>query len=299
MYLRCVLILCLLLSGCSVKFVYNNADRLIRWEVSDYVRFNAAQRDYYDAEIATLLYWHRTTQLQSYAAFLEEFAAALPQGMSATDLQGYFARAEAFGDVLEQRLIPIAVQILLSLDTRQFEQLPEKLSKGNLKFAEDEIGKTREESQIRWAREVRDAFQRFSGRMTSEQWTQLQSMAKGYEPHLVLWMEYRERWQTALIELLNAQMAPAQFAEEFAALSRNREAFYGEFGPVFEANEAAGTEVAVWLLNSLTQRQQIRLMESLRDLAQDFRELAAEAPAQPPQGSTCLIPLRDCAGGAS
>ena len=291
-----LLLCCVSLTGCSVKFVYNNADRLVRWEVSDYVRLNAEQRVYFDAELATLLYWHRTTQLLEYAEFLEGFAAAVPRGFTASQLRAYFDQAEDLGERLEQRMLPIAVQILLSLDDTQREQLPAKLAEGNEEWGEDEIGKTTAQAQLRWAKEVRDGFQRFSGRMTRGQWEQLQVMAQNYQPHLVLWMEYRDRWQQALLNLLQADLEPAAFAAAFVQLSNDREAYYGEFGPVFAANEAAGTDIAVWLLANLTERQQDRLIETLTDFAQDFRELAAEAAPQPPPPATCLVPLRDCSG---
>ncbi len=283
-------------SGCSIKFAYNNADRFIRWETSDYVRMNSAQRSYFDAEIATLLYWHRTTQLLDYAQFCDEFAAAVAGGITNEQWQRFTSRGEAYGDVLEARMIPIAVQILLSLDARQRERLPRNLAQVNKEFAEDELGKTPEQARLRWTKELRDFFQRFAGRMTSEQWQQVQRLASGYQPYLEAWVAYRERWQSALLGLLDQQLEPAAFAGEFARLSAARESYYGEFGPVFDANEVIGTDIGLWLLNNLTARQQTKLVESMADLAQDFRELAAEAAPAPPAPAVCLYPLRDCPG---
>ena len=61
-----ILALSLLTSGCGVKLAYNNADRLARWWVSDYIDMTRDQRDYFDASTSEIMFWHRTTQLAIY-----------------------------------------------------------------------------------------------------------------------------------------------------------------------------------------------------------------------------------------
>ena len=44
----------LLGSGCSIKMLYNNADRLARWAVNDYIKMTDEQEAYFTAEIDVL-----------------------------------------------------------------------------------------------------------------------------------------------------------------------------------------------------------------------------------------------------
>jgi hypothetical protein len=66
---------------------------------------------------------------------------------------------------------------------------------------------------------------------------------------------------------------------------------------VTEANQRLMQRVSIWLINSLDENQQARMVERLSDLAEDFRELAQQ-PLRSPRGMPppCLV---DCAGSGS
>ena len=131
---------------------------------------------------------------------------------------------------------------------------------------------------------------RFSGRLTREQKAYLNAQSVRYVPQFELWAEYRERWQADLMDLLrNKRHDPEAFTEAFVAISRNREAYYGEeLTAVFDTNEQLAREVTAWLINNLTEKQRERFYERIGETAQVFRELAADVPNEIPQGGGCL-----------
>ena len=73
-------------TGCGVKLAYNNLDRFIRWSMDDYMDLDAKQDAFFKAELASMLYWHRTTQLPTYARAIRDFDGQLADGATVEDL---------------------------------------------------------------------------------------------------------------------------------------------------------------------------------------------------------------------
>ena len=280
-------------SGCSVKLVYNNLDRFARWGVSDYVDLNDAQQSYFDAQVAQLLYWHRTQQLPEYAALLESLSVTLPDGTDIAEIRSIGDRMYVWYEDLEHRLIPIAVELLLSLDEEQVNELPKKFQRDNEKLAEDEAGLSVQEQQQRWLREYEDGISRFTGRLNREQQDYLAAAAVNYIPQYALWADYRARWQSDLLQLIRQRREDAdEFDRAFRELVAARiPVYYGEeLTAVFAHNERQYQEVTVWLFNNLTPKQREKLQQTISELAQAFAELRAEAPPEPPPlAAACLV----------
>lgn len=281
----------LLAGGCSVKGVYNNADRLARWSVSDYLDMDSAQRDYFDQEFAVFMYWHRTTQLPAYAGTLEELEAVTRDGTDAAEIQSLLDDMFGWWEAIEEQGLPMATELMLSLSDAQVERLPEKLAADNEELAEDEAGRSLEEIQEHWWREYTDGFSRFSGKLSSAQMAHVEAQSVHYIPQMALWTDYRRRWQADLLDLIREDREdPEKFAAAFKALTKQRKAYYGaELTAVFDANERLARDVGVWLINNLNDKQKARFSERLLEYAGLFRELVAEAPALAPEGGACLV----------
>lgn len=295
------LVLLVLMSGCSVKLLYNNADRLIRWEVSDFVDFNKEQRAYFDGQLAHVLYWHRQTQLPMYA----ELFASMPQrsleGITTDEFAALALTAEGWGGAIEERALPLATQILLSLSAKQQQQLPGRLAKANAEFLEDELDKTLAQDQQRWRKAVVKGFRRFIGRLTSEQREYVQAMSLNYRSERDLWVAYRSRWQAQILEQLQSwgaqEVSAQQFANFMVELSANRQDYYGEFEAVTMANRRMAAQVSAWLLSNLTPAQEEKFADVMQDIAGDLAELANDLPKNKPSPMPCLVPVTGCTAG--
>lgn len=278
-------------AGCSVQMAYNNLDRLARWSVSDYVDMNDRQRDYFDAAVADIWHWHRQDHLPRYADFLEAVGPALVDGTDEAEMQAVVDRVFDWAQEIQDRSVPVAATFLASLDDGQIAELADSLEARNVEIAEPEAGASLAESQALWREEFEDRFTQFSGRLTGVQRAYLEQRARDYRPERVLWADYRRRWQGDLLTLLAFREDVDGLTRGLADLAGQRELYYGaELADVFEANVDLNRETSVWLVNSLTERQQTRFVERLNELAADFRELAADggpAPAEPPCLVTC------------
>jgi hypothetical protein len=290
--LKAVLIAALVASasGCSIKMMYNNADRFARWAANDYIKMDAAQEAYFTAEVDAIHYWHRTNELPLYADYLDSLPTTLDKEVDEDDVQEVFDTFYSWWEVFEAKTLPFVTEMMLSLSDEQVARLPERLEKDNDEFAEDESDRTLDEVQAEWRKQYADTMSRFSGRLTKEQKAYLDAQSVRYVPQFELWADYRARWQADLVGLLqNKREDPDAFTEAFITLSENREAYYGEeLTAVFDANEQLASEVTAWLINNLTEKQRERFYERIGEVAVTFRELAAEAPDEIPQGGGCL-----------
>jgi len=279
-----------LASGCSVQLAYNNLDRLARWSMSDYIDFTDTQRAYFDGAVDELWHWHRREHLPAYAEFLDAVGPRLVDGTSEAELQALVNRVIGWGEEIQGRAMPSAAVLLSSLSDAQVAALAENLEESNQELAEPEAGVSLAEAQATWRDEFKDRFSGFSGRLTGVQKAYLDQLSTRYRPELVLWAEYRRRWQADLLALLAFRADVGGLQQGLAELSANRERYYGpELAEIDAHSEALLREGSVWLLNSLTERQQQRFVERLGELATDFRELAAQADPGPAAEPPCLI----------
>ena len=270
-----LVVLAMLAGGCSIKFAYNNADRLVRWQVSEYVDLDRAQKAVLSARLDEFMSWHRSTQLPQYADQMYLWSQQLTDQVTSDQIAGIFEQMMLWGERMEDRGLPIAVEVMASLSDEQVAGLAPRLEASNVEFAEPELGVSEEEAQQSWAKQFEDAMERFTGRLDIRQRNYIQRRAGAYQPELVLWVEYRRRWQAELLNLLD-QRHSDEFAAAFSALARAREDYYGEeYARVSEENIELSRDVAAYVLSNLSQRQSERLQDSLMQLGDDFAELAA------------------------
>ncbi len=270
-----LVVLAMLVGGCSIKFAYDNADRLVRWQVGEYVDLDREQKALLAARLDEFMTWHRRTQLPEYADQMFLWSQQLTDQVTSDQIAGMFEQMMLWGARMEDRGLPIAVEVMTSLSDDQVARLGPRLELSNVEFAEAELGVSEEEAQQSWANQFEDALERFTGRLDIRQRNYIQRRAGAYQPEQVLWAEYRRRWQAELLSLLD-QRHSDEFAAAFSELARAREDYYGEqYTRVSEENIELSRDVAAYVLSNLSQRQSDRLRDSLMKLGDDFAELAA------------------------
>ncbi len=263
-------------SACSTKFIYNNMDRYVRWQVNDYLDLNQEQRAYFKQELAELIAWHRVHHLPLYSDYIRGLVVQYADGVSEAQIQALFEQFMVWGLEVEERGMPVAITLLRSLTDEQIARLPAKLEESNVELAEEEAGMALEDAQLNWAQNFEDILARFTGRLDRRQKAYLKFRSTAYQPEFALWAEYRRRWQTDMLKLLEYRHEE-KFEADFRALAKARESYYGpEYTAVNNANIELSRETASYLLSNLNERQTRRFAESLQELADDLAELAAQ-----------------------
>lgn len=274
-----------LLTGCAVQLAYDNVDRLARWFANDFIDMNPAQQSQFDGGVATVWAWHRADHLPRYVDFLEATRRSLADGADPDEIEALVNTVIGWAEEIEARSLPVAIDLLASLDEQQVGALRERLAASNAELADEELGESLEASRTRWRKDFASRFAQFVGPLTDPQKRYIDAQSVRYQPEQVLWAEYRGRWQADLVRLLAERADRPRFDDGFRLLAARREAYYGaELEAVWENNRGLSGEVSAWLLNNLSDRQRLRLDERLADLAEELRALAdtrADAPAEP------------------
>lgn len=272
-----------LLSGCGIKLAYNNLDRIIPWIADDYIEFDDRQEEYFKAELASVLYWHRTTELPVYVAALRRFEADLADGMTLEDLVTMEAQVMDASHRFRARFVPMSAEILYSTTPEQLIDIKRRFDRRNAKYLKPLAGLDIEGERKRWRSDVEDGFEFFVGRASSAQEARIARTATTYVPEERMWIEYRERWQGELFSLMDKQLSYPELLLRMRDMVGQRERWYGaEYDEVMQRNETLYRGLAVDLANSLSERQQRALSKRLLGWAQAFEELALDADPEPP-----------------
>ncbi len=280
----------LMLTGCTVSATYNNLDRLARWQITDYVEFDDRQDAYFSAELDRLLYWHRVSELPVYADRLDQLVREINQEFTDPALKAMIRDVTTWAERIEAEATSMTIELMLSLTDAQVAELPANLEQANEEFAEDELDVELGEVRENWADSMEDGAKYLMGSLTREQRDYVQAQSLRYQPEQLLWVDYRRRWQAALLAALAERSDAKAFDTRYRSLVKERKSFWSpEFTSVSQSNDALRRDVTLMLLRTANDQQRKRMTERLSDLSADFRELAADAQTPGPAGGGCLV----------
>ena len=267
-------------SGCGVKLIYNNADRLTRGWVNDYIDLTAEQRRYLDSATAEIMYWHRTTQLVEYRDGLLELADKADRPLTRAEVERVGRQMALWGEGISDRATPVATQMLMSLSDQQLVEFQEALGVSNEEYLQD-ARRDLEKRQYQQARDYGSAMSRLVGRMTKAQRRLIEASHAQMQPYELALVNNRQAWQAQLVAVL--MVDPLDQAKLEDLLGNNENYYTEEFSQMLEFNEEIYLQMTVALFKMYEPMQRLRLAAQLRELAEICDELIAEAgPAPPP-----------------
>jgi hypothetical protein len=277
------------MTGCGVKLAYNNLDRLARWSADDYLDLDPAQETYFKSELAAVLYWHRTTELPVYARALRQLDLALTDGATVEEMFSFGEEIEAWWQRILEATLPLSTQLMYSASDVQLDRFTAQVDKDTLKYIKPYEKLSVDARRERWAREVRDNFETFTGRLNNDQRQLINQFSARWVPDDRSWADYRRRYGAALVALVRERDGYIEFSRAFRELTFNRERYYGDdYASALAANQDLFRDLSIEIVNSLTPDQHRELSKNLLDAAKDFDELALDAPPTAPP-SACLI----------
>lgn len=264
-------------SGCGLRILYNNLDRVTVWFVADMLDLDRQQRRELRTAAANLLEWHRHEQLPEYAAFLAEIDQRIGGAIAADDLVRWQARMERWYVELAEASLPIAIVTLRDLRTEQIDAFADNMAEYSTEAEEEFAGQSLAERRERWRKETRRELAERIGRLTPEQKAIILRASLEWQPDDEPWARFRRAWQADLIRLLRARPPLAEFSRELRALWVDAEARYPtDLTAAIAHNEALLRRLLVDVLATLNDDQRRHLQRALRALASDFRALARE-----------------------
>lgn len=133
-----VLAVILPLTACSsIRFGYNHADTFLIFRLDQYFDLEQSQKQLAKDRIGALLAWHRATQLQDYAALLDEIRAKLNGPVTPSEIISFQDKIRQRLETLGERAAPEIAKLALTLKPSQIAQVRRELDEDAAEFREE------------------------------------------------------------------------------------------------------------------------------------------------------------------
>jgi hypothetical protein len=267
-----------MLSACSNTLVYKNINWLIQWYVDDYIAFTAQQEVIFDQKLTAWLDWHKKEELPRYLRDINEFTDHIDkQKMDFTKLTIHQKAMEQHWQRIKTKVTPDLVEMAPTLSQQQITQLFEKLDEKNQQTYDDikQIQALTPEQQEREAiARYQDNMEGWIGKLSPEQEQLAANLYYEFKPNDILWLQYRQRYQSALKTLLEQADTNPQFKEDLFQLLMHPEPFRGQqLNQSNAENSATFKQFLLALDNTLSDEQRKTLIEEIQTFAKDAETL--------------------------
>ena len=272
-----VLLVLLLLSGCSSRFLYNNLDWLAYWFVDDYVDFHLEQKELFSPKIERLLAWHRAEALPEYLQLLTEVKSSVAErNLQSQQLARWLDQAKEFWQEMILESEPLILAAADSASEKQIVQLLRNLRQ-ELEEKQQELDKDLlEKSQTRRQKKLEESFEKWLGSLSESQKMEIQALIKQTSASRQQWLDYRRRWVDELEVALNSAKEEGEFIHRLQMLIRHPyELRSPEYKAQLEADRLLWIERMPSLFSQISDKQHTHLQKKLEELSDDISYLIA------------------------
>lgn len=272
-----VLLLSVAVTGCGVRFVYNQLDWLIPWYLDDYIELESTQKAQFQKRLQAYLAWHRQEQLPQYAAFLHQVADQAASGLTVDDIGKIEQQTEVFAQALIDRMLTDLIDLLATASDAQIAQLFERLEKDNAAYRKEYIDVSPQQQRKARFKEVIKYAERWTGRLSDDQVAQISEWAEQFELMGPEIEASRLAWQQEFKRILLLRRDRVAYEAAFRDLIRNPK--FGrstELQKKLEHNSQLVLQLYLALDKSLSASQRKHMVEKLHSYADDFLILAQQ-----------------------
>jgi hypothetical protein len=273
----------LALFACStVKVAYNNIDLYLLWKAEDYFALDSGQRAQLKAELAALAAWHRSEELGSYTAVLEDTRERVGSAIGETDIEWLLSSARLRYEVLARHIASRAAAVLTSLSPAQLARFEAKLQRENEEFAAAYVDVSPEmQRRQRFERTV-ELMEEWVGSLSDVQRTRMEQLSFDLPLTSGLRNADRQRRQQALVALLKQHRTSETLAPALEvwmiAWDQGRT---HEYEAVSGEARRRTVAMVLELERSLSPTQRSRLQSKLGRYAREFESLATARAVGP------------------
>ncbi|HEY8539090.1 MAG TPA: DUF6279 family lipoprotein [Steroidobacteraceae bacterium] len=273
-----LVVLCLVLSGCTARFIYNRLDTVATWYFQSLVSLNDAQRSELRAWLERTLAWHRESELERYAAFVQDVSLAVRQPASRATFESIRQRFSGLIDTLVQKTAPEASELLLRLSPEQVDELLANLEKRTEKSTKESAetlanGKW----QTKQVRDIVRQVKRWTGSITPEQMKIIEGTVAELEPTYEDWAESQTAWRNALRDPIASARTESdeQPVQRVLAVLKDPDQYWtSDYAAKVARNGERYERMLLALDATLTTKQREHLRRELDELAGTLIKLA-------------------------
>ncbi len=272
-----VLLLVGAVSGCAVKLVYNQLDWLIPWYLSDYLDMNSEQDDFFDQRLQRYLAWHRKSQLPEYVVLLRGVADDVNDGLNEQEIQRFQNETERLASVLMARLAPDVVAVFAGASDEQLAKLYRALDKDGERYRKRYIKQSLQQQQESQVADVIDTIERWTGGLSDEQELLVIQWGTQYQPMGDELYQAGLKWRAEFKQTLKGRGGDERYSARLTTLLTTPDFGWSDaFKLTMLENKQSLSQLYFALDKTFSKKQRKRIINTLREYAEDFEQLAKE-----------------------
>ncbi|MEH6556446.1 MAG: DUF6279 family lipoprotein [Oceanicoccus sp.] len=272
-----LILLMLSLTACAAKVSYRFLDWIIAWSVDDYVDWNSQQQQQFDQVVSDKLAWHQSTQLKRYSEFLVQLKQDFQQPLSNELLMERMQEAEQLWVVTLKEVAPEAVNLLMTLNDEQVDDVSENLTKNIQKMEKKYVVGSPKKLERRRIKEVEKTISRFIGKLDSNQKEIVALWSSRLENTREPWIQSRKEWASAFTQVLRERQSTRFPGSLYTLLVSPRSIWSDKYKSLVDINIGNGIDLIISLQASLTNKQKKQLNGNIDDWIEAFDELSSSA----------------------
>jgi len=269
-----VLLLTLVVAGCSTAFTYRHLDWLIPWYVDGYVDLTRDQRHLLQDQLWPVLAWHEEEELGHYLDILDRLETELQKEVSAEQVRSWADEVIAAVERVEQNMLNVALEFSESLSDEQLAEFMESVWEEHREYEDEFLSRTDQEYVEENAENLEEFLERFTGRLTDRQEDTLLRAAGSLRRFDSVWLEDHEQWLNTLGPLLKREPGWEQairVAYANGTLQRSQ-----EYTDLLEYNTEVVSTAFAEVLNSMNEKQRKHVFAEIEDLRSQVQRLLSK-----------------------
>ncbi len=267
----------MILAACSLKTLYNHLDIFIAEYISEMVSLDDALSSRVDMESIAFHAWHRKTQLNEYAAWLDALQSDARADISEAEVLAHMGRLESFWNTLLDRAFHESADLMALLDENQQNELFEHIETRNSDFYQKYVELADTERIDQFIERIEDSLEPWLDDFTSEQEILIAKLAAQLKPFAAERFRERQRWQRELLPVVKARLPvetkTRQLRTFFKQFAQNKNS---SIDSKKAYNKQLMAKFIVKLLKSMNPEQTTHLKTRLAEYAQTLREMAVD-----------------------
>jgi hypothetical protein len=213
-----------LFAGCAaVPTIYRHADLYLEWKANQFFDLDRDQDNAIKPVIASVLLWHRQTELPVYSDMLLRAQVKLNGRVTLDDVHWLFDQAHQRTHVAVVKAALAGAPLLATLTPKQIAESQRRLAKENETFVDKYSSGPMDKQQASRATRFIDSVEYWVGSLSDAQKAEIRQIAGQAPTAYALQLADRQRIQGEFVALLNEKNNAEQLKTRLAAWIDNWE----------------------------------------------------------------------------
>lgn len=217
---------CLLLSGCGTKFVYNNVDWLILDYLEDFVTLTDSQENELESRINLLQEWHKHSELPLYIDQISEIQSQKQSEIDADFILKQRKRLSQHFKTIVEKLAPDIYTLSMQMTEKQDKEFLAGLQEKQKERAKEFLLLSESETRERYEDRIKKSVERWLGNISDSQEEVIQMWGRDLKNTNSGWLDYQSAIYDEVFTLMNNKSDRHSFQQTLMSLLLSHESYY-------------------------------------------------------------------------